>query len=196
MISERIVLLAVLTASMYGLSMYMSDGAFIFPFGLYKIGLLLVAIILLIANRKKPRLMEVTLILWTLSLAISSKFIMQLLFTDSDLETRMDSLIIFSSSFFLAFVLFFFAWQILLAFQDKTMYRWLQIANAVAMMICLMMNMFEWLIVPTWMWLMTVFLSRSENPMHKSVAGLVGFIIVSSWCSALYFGKEAILGNL
>jgi len=196
MISERIVLLAVLTASMYGLSMYMSDGAFIFPFGLYKIGLLLVAIILLIANRKKPRLMEVTLILWTFSLAISSKFILQLLFTDSDFETRMDSLIIFSSSFFLAFVLFFFAWQLLLAFQDKTMYRWLQIANAVAMMICLMMNMFEWLIVPTWMWLMSVFLSRSENPMHKSVAGLVGFIIVSSWCSALYFGKEAILGNL
>ncbi|WP_341905417.1 MULTISPECIES: hypothetical protein [Fluviicola] len=196
MISERIVLLAVLTASMYGLSMYMSDGAFIFPFGLYKVGLLLVAIILLIANRKKPRLMEVTLILWTLSLAISSKFIMQLLFTDNDFETRMDSLITFSSLFFLAFVLFFFAWQLLLAFQDKTMYRWLQIANAVAMMICLMMNMFEWLIVPTWMWVMTVFLSRSENPMHKSVAGLVGFIIVSSWCSALYFGKEAILGNL
>jgi hypothetical protein len=196
MISERIVLLAVLTASMYGLSMYMSDGAFILPFGLYKVGLLLVAIILLIANRKKPGLMDVTLILWTLSLAISSKFIMQLVFTDTDFETKMDSLITFSSAFFLAFVLFFFAWQILLAFQDKTMYRWLQIANAVAMMICLMMNMFEWLIVPTWMWLMSVFLSRAENPMHKSVAGLVGFIIVSSWCSALYFGKEAILGNL
>lgn len=196
MISERIVLLAVLTASMYGLSMYMSDGAFIFPFGLYKVGLFLVAIILLIANRKKPGLMEVTLILWTLSLAISSKFIMQLVFSDTDFEIRKNSLIIFSSLFFLAFVLLFFGWQLLLAFQDKTIYRWLQIANAVAMMICLMMNMFEWLIVPTWMWLMSVFLSRTENPMHKSVAGLVGFIIVSSWCSALYFGKEAILGNL
>lgn len=196
MISERIVLLAVLTASMYGLSMYMSDGAFIFPFGLYKVGLFLVALILLIANKTKPRLKEVALILWTLSLAISSKFIMQLLFTDHDFESDMDSLMTFSSLFFLAFVLFFFGWQILLAFEDKTLYRWLQIANAVAMMTCLMMNMFEWLIVPTWMWLMTVFLSRTENPMHKSVAGLVGFIIVSSWCSALYFGKEAILGNL
>lgn len=196
MISERIVLLAVLTASMYGLSMYMSDGAFILPFGLYKVGLFLVALILLIANKTKPRLKEVALILWTLSLAISSKFIMQLLFTDNDFESDMDSLMTFSSLFFLAFVLFFFGWQILLAFEDKTMYRWLQIANAVAMMTCLMMNMFEWLIVPTWMWLTTVFLSRTENPMHKSVAGLVGFIIVSSWCSALYFGKEAILGNL
>lgn len=196
MISERIVLLAVLTAGMYGLSTLMKDGAFIFPFGLYKVGLFLVAIILLIANRKKIRLMEVTLILWTVSLALSSKFVMQLIFADRDFEHEMDSMITFSSLFFLAFVLFFFAWQLLIAFEDKTMYRWLQIANAVAMMTCLMMNMFEWLIVPTWMWLMTIFLSRAENPMHKSVAGLVGFIIVSSWCSALYFGKEAILGNL
>ncbi len=196
MISERIVLLAILTASMYGLSIYMQDGVFIFPFGLYKAGLFLVAVILLIANKKKIRLKETMLIVWTLSLAVSSKFIMQLLFTDSDFERNLDSMVLFSSWFFLAFALSFFTWQILLAFEDKTMYRWLQIANAVAMMICLMMNMFEWLIVPTWMWLMSVFLNKAENPLHKSVAGLVGFIIVSSWCSALYFGKEAILGNL
>ena len=196
MISERIVLLAILTAGMYGLSTLMKDGAFIFPFGLYKVGLFLVAVILLIANRKKIRLKEVTLILWTAFLAVSSKFVMQLIFTDLDFEEKQGSMIAFSSWFFLGFVLFFFIWQILLAFEDKTMYRWLQIANAVAMAICLMMNMFEWLIVPSWMWLMTVFLSKAENPMHKSIAGLVGFIILSSWCSALYFGKDAILGNL
>lgn len=196
MISERIVLLAILTAGMYGLSTLMKDGAFIFPFGLYKVGLFLVTAILLIANRKKIRLKEVTLILWTVFLALSSKFVMQLIFTDLDFEEELDSMLTFSSWFFLGFVLFFFVWQVLLAFEDKTMYRWLQIANAVAMTVCLMMNMFEWLIVPTWMWLMTVFLSKTENPMHKSVAGLVGFIILSSWCSALYFGKEAILGNL
>lgn len=196
MISERIVLLAILTAGMYGLSTLMKDGAYIFPFGLYKVGLFLVAVILLIANRKKIRLKEVTLILWTGFLAVSSRFVMQLIFKDLDFEERPDSMIVFSSWFFLGFILFFFIWQVLLALEDKTLYRWLQIANAVAMTSCLMMNMFEWLIVPSWMWLMTVFLSKTENPLHKSVAGLVGFIILSSWCSALYFGKDAILGNL
>lgn len=196
MISERIVLLAILTAGMYGISTFMKDGAFILPFGLYKPGLLLVAAALLIANRKNLRLIDISLILWTLCLAISSKFILQLIYSDSDFEEKMDSLIRFSSLSFLAFVLLFFGWQLLLAFQDKTMYRWLQIANALAMMACLMMNMFEWLIVPTCMWLTTVFISRTENPMHKSMAGLFGFVVLSSWCSALYFGKEAILGNL
>jgi hypothetical protein len=196
MISERIVLLAVLTAGMYGLSTFMKDGAYLFPFGLYKVGAFLVATILVIANRKKIRLKEVTLILWSVFLAVSSKFVMQLIFSDRDFEQGLDTMIVFSSWFFLGFVVFFFFWQILIAWEDKTMYRWLQIANGAAMSVCLMMNMFEWLIVPTWMWLLSVFLSKTENPMHKSMVGLVGFIIISSWCSALYFGQEAILGNL
>ena len=133
MISERIVLLAVLTAGMYGVSTFMKDGAFIFPFGLYKAGLFLVTAILLIANRKKLRLKEVTLLLWTVFLAVSSKFIMQLIFSDRDFEQDSVSMVIFSSWFFLGFVIFFFAWQVLLALEDKTLYRWLQIANAAAM---------------------------------------------------------------
>lgn len=205
MISERIVLLAVLTASMYGLSIYMQDGIYILPFGLYKVGVLLVAIILLIANRKKIRLIEVTMLIWGVALAASSKFVLQFFFSDSDFERDMVAINTFSAWSFLTFALFLFFWQLLLAFEDKTIYKWLQVANAVAMLMCLAMGilfrevsdaMFVWLIVPTCMWLMTVFLSRNENPMHKSLAGLLGFVIVSSWCSALYFGIEAILGNL
>ena len=205
MISERIVLLAVLTAAMYGLSIYMQDGTYILPFGLYKIGVLLVAIILLIANRKKIRLMEITMLIWGVALAASSKFVLQLFFSDSDFEKDMLAINAFSAWSFLTFAVFLFFWQLLLAFEDKTIYKWLQIANAVAMLMCLVGGirfhqisdaMFVWLIVPTSMWLLTVFLSRNENPMHKSLAGLLGFAIVSSWCSALYFGLEAILGNL
>lgn len=205
MISERIVLLAVLTAGMYGLSIYMQDGAYILPFGLYKVGVLLVAIILLIANKQKIRLLEVTMLIWGVALAASSKFVLQLFISDSEFEQHMVAINAFSAWSFLTFALFLFFWQLLLALEDKTIYKWLQIANAVAMLMCLAMGilsrevsdaMFVWLIVPTCMWLMSVFLSRNENPLHKSLAGLLGFVIVSSWCSALYFGIEAILGNL
>lgn len=205
MISERIVLLAVLTASMYGLSIYMQDELYILPFGLYKVGMLLVAIILLIANRKKIRLLEVTMLIWGAALAVSSKFVLQFFFSESEFEQNMEQINAISAWSFLTFALFLFFWQVLLAFEDKTIYKWLQIANAAAMLMCLAVGilsrqfsdiMFVWLIVPTCMWLTTVFLSRNENPMHKSLAGLLGFVIVSSWCSALYFGIEPILGNL
>lgn len=205
MISERIVLLAVLTACMYGLSIYMQDGLYILPFGLYKVGVLLVAIILLIANRRTMRLMEVTMLIWAVALAVSSKFVLQFFFSDMEFEQDMVAINQFSAWSFLTFALFLFFWQLLLALEDKTIYKWLQIANAAAMMMCLAMGilsrevsdiMFVWLIVPTVMWLLTVFLSRNENPLHKSMAGLLGFVIISLWCSALYFGIEAILGNL
>lgn len=205
MISERIVLLAILTAGMYGISIYMDGGTFVFPFGLYKPAILLVAIILLIANRKKPGLPEITLIISGVALAASSIFILQFFISDSEFEQNEQAVREFSAWSFLTFVLFFFIWQILLAIQDKTIFRWLQIANAFAMMLCLVMGtiyeaasreMFVWLIVPTSMWLLSVFLNRTPNPLHKSMAGLFGFVILSSWFSALFFGQDAILGNL
>ncbi len=205
MISERIVLLAVLTAGMYGISIYMDGGTFVFPFGLYKPGILLVAIILLIANRKKPGLPEITLLISGIALAASSTFILQFFISDSEFEQNEQAVREFSAWLFLTFVLFFFFWQILLAMEDKTIFRWLQIANASAMMLCLVMGtiseaasgeMFVWLIVPTLMWLLSVFFNRTPNPLHKSMAGLFGFVIGSSWVSALFFGQDAILGNL
>lgn len=193
MLSERIVLLAVLTAGMFGLSTYMKDGVFLLPLVLYKVGLFLVALILLIANKAKIRWQEGALLLWTFSLLLSSKFIYEILFSQSYLTEHHDQFLVFSTRCLLGFVVFFFVWQILIALQDKTNFRWLQIINASLIMICFFMNMFEWMIVPFWMWMLSVFLSRNENPLHKSMAGLYGFVFLSAWISALYFGKEAIL---
>lgn len=193
MVSERIVLLAVLTAGMYGLSTFMKDGVFLLPFVLYKLGLFLVAVILLIANKARNSWQEGMLLLWTGSLALSSKFIYEILFSHSYLMAHQEGLQVFSTWCLLGFVVFFFVWQILIALPDKTNFRWLQIINASLIMICFFMNMFEWMIVPFWMWMLSVFLSRNENPVHKSLAGLYGFVFLSSWISALYFGKEAIL---
>lgn len=193
MISERIVLLAVLTAGMYGLSVFMKDGIFLFPFVLYKLGLFLVAVILLVANKAKIRLQELALLLWTFSLLLSSRPVYEIIFGEDFLRQHQEGLLFFSTWCLLGFVIFFFAWQILIALRDKTIFRWLQIINASIMMMCFFLNMYEWMIVPFWMWILSVFLSRNENPLHKSFAGLFGFVFLSSWISALYFGKEAIL---
>ncbi|MDR0801159.1 hypothetical protein [Fluviicola sp.] len=193
MISERIVLLAVLTAGMYGLSTLMRDGVFLLPFVLYKLGMFLVAVILLIANKTKIRWQEGVLLLWTGFLALSSKFIYEIVCSHRYLSEHRGELQAFSTWCLLGFVVFFFIWQVLIALLDKTIFRWLQIINASLIMICFFMNMFEWMIVPFWMWILSIFLSRNENSLHKSLAGLYGFVFLSSWISALYFGKEAVL---
>lgn len=193
MLSERIVLLAILTAGMFGLSTFMRDGVFLLPFVLYKLGLFLVAVSLLIANKAKIRWQEGMLLLWTGFLGLSSTFIYEIVFSQSYLSDHHEAFLRFSTWCLLGFVVFFFIWQVLIALQDKTNFRWLQIINASLIMICFFMNMFEWMIVPFWMWMLSVFLSRNENPLHKSMAGLYGFVFLSAWISALYFGKEAIL---
>lgn len=193
MISERIVLLAILTACMFGLSTLMRDGVFLLPFVLYKFGLFLIAVILLIANRAKIRLPEIMLLLWTFSLVLSSKPVYEVFFRENYLRQHQEELLVFSTWSLLSFVVFFFVWQILIALKDKTRFRWLQMINASLIMICFFMNMYEWMIVPFWMWMLSVFLSRNENPLHKSFAGLYGFVFLSAWISALYFGKDAIL---
>ncbi|MNU62759.1 hypothetical protein D3C71_519970 [compost metagenome] len=178
---------------MFGLSTFMRDGVFLLPFVLYKFGLFLIAVILLITNRTKIRLQEVMLLLWTFSLVLSSRPVFEVFFGESYLLQHQEELLVFSTWSLLSFVIFFFVWQILIALKDKTIFRWLQMINALLIMTCFFMNMYEWMIVPFWMWILSVFLSRNENPLHKSVAGLYGFVFLSAWISALYFGKDAIL---
>jgi hypothetical protein len=195
MTSERIVLLSILTACIYAITIFMESGVFLLPFGLFKPALFIIALSLAIVN-KRFGWQEITLLLATLALALSSKFFLQFVISHERMHTSQVEIETFVSFSLIAATLFLLTWQVLIAWEDRTQFRWLQIINAVVMLTCIWMNMYVWLIVPTLMWLMSVFLSRNQNPMHKSFAGLLGFVIVSSWISGLIFGGEAILGNL
>ncbi len=195
MTSERIVLLTILTACIYATTIFAETGTFILPFGIYKPALFVVALVLMIVN-KRFGLSEWVLLAATLLLALSSKFVMQLMLSQEQSLEHLAGIELFVSLSLIGSTLLFLTWQVLLAWEDKTRFRWLQIINAVVMLTCIWMNLYAWLIVPTLMWLMSVFLSRNQNPMHKSFAGLFGFVIVSTWISGLVFGGEAVLGNL
>jgi hypothetical protein len=195
MTSERIVLLSILTACIYATIIFAESGMFILPFGVFKPALFALAVVLVIVN-KRFGWQEISLLLATFSLAISSKLLLQLVISDETLNTHMPEVETFVSFSLIAFTLFFLLWQVLIAWEDKTQFRWLQIVNALVMLTCIWMNMYAWLIVPTLMWLMSVFLSRNQNPMHKSYAGLFGFVVLSTWISGLVFGADVVLGIL
>jgi uncharacterized Tic20 family protein len=79
---------------------------------------------------------------------------------------------------------------------EKTWFRTLQIVNAFVMFTCILTNQYMWLLVPTFMWVLSVQLSKSADDSSKSFVNYFLFIVVSTWISALYFGYESILGNL
>lgn len=195
MTNERIVLLSILTACIYAITIFAESGMFILPFGVFKPALFALAVLLTIVN-KRFGWQEISLLLATFSLTLSSKLFLQLLISDETLHTHRPEVETFISFSLIAFTLFLFLWQVLIAWEDKTQFRWLQIVNALVMLTCIWMSMYAWLIVPTLMWLMSVFLSRNKNPMHKSFAGLFGFVVLSTWISGLIFGADAVFGSL
>ncbi len=52
MTSERIVLLTILTACIYATTIFAETGTFILPFGIYKPALFVVALVLMIVNKR------------------------------------------------------------------------------------------------------------------------------------------------
>lgn len=201
MSSERIVLLGIMTALMFAVFSFSQSGLFILPFGLYKPGVFIVSIALLINERRKLSLPDYVMLLWALSLALSSRFIHQLFISEHQFITHSETIKFWSSLFMLIFYLLFFFWQILLVWKEQSYFKWLQMVNALVMFAILLLGykyplLYFWIMVPTMMWITSVFMGRTPNEVHRSMAGMMAFVILSVWFSALYFGMPEVLNNL
>lgn len=196
MTSERIVLLAILTACMFAVFNFSQSGSFLLPFGLFKPGILIVAVILLVNNRSKPDTLGWIMVSWSVFLALTSIFLHQTLYSEAFFQEHAMEIELFNSGMYLFFLLLFFLWQLILAWKENSIFRWLQLVNAALMFACLITEQFVWLVVPTCMWIISVFAGKTVNPIHRSMAGLMAFVIISSWISGMYYGELPIMIHL
>jgi hypothetical protein len=192
MTSRQIVFLTILTACIYAVSIWFETGLFIFPFGLYKPVLFIVALLLVIVQ-KKWRIQEVLLVLSTFFLALSSTFVLHFF---SQAYSAENQLVIFTSIATILFSLCFLAWQISIAIPEKSIFRALQLVNAFIMSVCILTNQYVWLLIPTSMWLTSVWMSRSTSETQLSFTYLFAFVVYSLFISGLFFGSQVVLGNL
>ncbi len=192
MTSDRIVFLTILTLLIYATTLFFEAGLFLLPFGIFKLSLFFVAIALT-ALSKRMNLRNGILISATGCLAFSSHFFLQFFFSE---EENIATIELITSISVILFSLLFLVWQVLVASIEKTWFRTLQIVNAFVMFTCILTNQYMWLLVPTFMWVLSVQLSKSVDDSSKSFVNYFLFIVVSTWISALYFGYESILGNL
>lgn len=194
--SFRIAGLAILTTCMFAFSIYMQNGVWLFPFGLFKIGLCLVAIILLINQRSRLKLLDYLILAWSGFLAFSSHFMFTFFVREQSFETKGEFLSGISSLLFFAFSIGLVSWQILIALQSKNWRKWIQLISAFALFICLLSNGYEWIIFPSVLWFISVYGSSEISDLNQAMGSLLTFVIVSSWISGCYFGMERVLSNL
>ena len=196
MTSERVGSLTILTACIYAFVQYLQSNVWIFPFPLYKAGLLIVLILMLIADKKKPGLTEWLALSWSLALLLSSKFILQLIMSEQKLYYFKNNL--FVDVMLIIFCVLFAVWAVIvsLRIQNSTS-KVLGVVFALAFAACLLLNLYSWGIIPLIGWLFCIFLfEKDRTPVHYSMITVFAFLYITAWTTAFYMGSANILGNL
>jgi|GEM_PF-1901850 len=196
MTSERIGSLTILTACTYAFIQYLQTNVWIFPFPLYKLGLLIVLILMLISEKKKPGITGWLAISWSVALMLSSKFVLQLVMSEQQLSHFKNNL--FVDVMLILFCVLFAAWAVMvsLKIQHQTA-RLLGVVFALSFSICLLLNLYSWAIIPLIGWLFCIFLpEKDRTPVHFSMITLFAFLYITAWTTAFYLGSANILGNL
>lgn len=189
----KIVALTSLTFLMFALGIYFQNGVFLLPLALFKPALFFVVVLSLIPRYKTIRLAEVTLLIWTFLVAISSQFVLQFVYSEQEFETKSDAILDFQNLILLAAITVLFGWQIWCAFQLKGLMRILNLINSCAFIACLLVGLTEWLIVPLIMWVLTFNSLFFKQTIHYAIAVFLLFIVVSIVLTAMYYGSKPVI---
>ncbi|MFY8069870.1 MAG: hypothetical protein ACOVMG_07230 [Flavobacterium sp.] len=189
----KVVALTSLTFIMFAVGIYFQNGVFLMPLALFKPALFFVVVISLIPRIKSIRLAEITLLIWTFLVAISSQFVLQFFYSEQEFETKSESILDFQNLILLAAIVVLFGWQIWCSFQLKGLMRILNLINAIAFTTCLLTGLTEWLIVPLIMWVVTFNSLFFKQTVHYAIAIFLLFIVASIVLTAMYYGSKPVI---
>jgi hypothetical protein len=196
MTSQRIALLAMLTACMYAFSIYMQHDIWLFPFGLFRVGLFVVFILMLVAEKKAPTLPDFLVLAWTALFAISSNFILQFFFGEKSFLEHHSEIELFTSWTLLGFAVILLFWQVRMAWSSEGWKRWMQLVGGLSFFYCMITNDFRWVLFPVLLWFIALRWNETAPDTHRSIASVFLFIIASTYVSGFFFGMEHVLGYL
>lgn len=196
MISNRVVGLAIVTLSMFAFSIFMQDGVFLYPFGLFKAVLFVLFPVMLIVDKVKPGIKDWLLLIATSSLFIGSNFALQIVFPEiSDAKTA-DRIVLIQSLTLVCASLCLLMNAVLFAkdYNDRPAIffgiGFLGLATAI------LSNHLEWGIGTLPCWFFAAYLKGKLEERFRSFSLLMGLLILITTLSAFYFGKDQVLLSL
>ena len=143
MTREQVVRLTILTACIFGFSIYMQKGTWVFPFPMYELSLLGALIVLYIVDKKKPGVAGLLAFTWAILQLTTSQFALEFFFDDNDFQRFYDSAI--PDFLLLGFALIFLIWGILISLKlKKITLRIFGILGCVAFVSCFVLNAYLW----------------------------------------------------
>jgi len=195
MTSERIPQIAIATALVFGVIIFLESGKFIMPFGLFKPALFICAVIILIAEKKKLQIVDWLLVGWTAVLAATATFTLQFFFSEETAEKHGELMLTVLSFLQIIGFSLLFLWQIAVSKTSSFFTKSLQIVGAAGMFAALLLNSYFWLLAPTVLWFLGLAIEKKRSS-NYGMALLLFFVIVTCWVSGYFFGMESIAGQL
>jgi hypothetical protein len=196
MTAQRIALLSILTTCMFGFSIYMQNGQFILPFPLFRIGLLGIVIALFITEKKQLIRSDWFLFAWSFCLAISSHFLLEIVFNEATMLQYKSDIEQFSAIALLLFACFFFLWQLMQLTSFRSFEQWLIILGAGMFFIGMLANFLILLPIGLVLWYIGLQISKNMRPITNAIALILQFIFISVIASMAYFGPDKVLAYL
>jgi len=196
MTSNRVAGLAIITLSMFAFSIFMKDGVFLYPFGLFKAVLFLLFPVMLIVDKVKPGIKDWLLLIATSSLFIGSNFALQIVYPEISDEQTADRIVLIQSLTLVFASVCLLVNAVLLAkdYNDRPSIffgiGFLGLATAI------LSNHLEWGIGTLPCWFLAAYLKGKLEERFRSFSLLLGLLILITALSAFYFGKDQVLFSL
>lgn len=185
MTREHVVRLTVLTACIFGFSIYMQKGTWIFPFPLYEIAMLAAILGLFIVDRQRPSVTSLLAVTWALLQLSASDFILEFFVSGENADWFFESLV--TDYLLLGFSLVFLAWGCLISSKLRKMaLLTIAVLSCIAFTVCFIFNEYLWAMLPLVIWLVALFLDRKEATIHRDILFLFTFFFLSKYLT-LYF---------
>lgn len=191
MTREQVVRLTILTACIFGFSIYMQKGTWVFPFPMYELSML-VALMALYFIDKKPGIIGVLAFLWALLQLSTSQFVLEFFFDDQDFILFYDSSL--PDFLILSFVLVFLSWGILISLKlQQFIFRILGIIGCVVFISsyfvgAMLEHAFLWAMIPLVGWLILLILDEKEGTIHRNILFLFTFFFISKHLTLFWMG--------
>lgn len=196
MTAQRIAFVSILTACMFGFSTLMQDGLFLLPFPLFRIGLFGIVLTLFIKEKKELKWADWFLFVWSFCLAISSHFLLEILFNETQLVEYKNQIDQFSAYSMILFACFFFVWQLQQISTLRSVDQWFIIVGALLFFVGMLTNYMILLPIGLVIWYIGIKLSKNIRPTTEAVALLLLFILLAVIASITYFGSVKVLAYL
>lgn len=178
MTREHIVRLTILTACIFGFSIYMQKGTWIFPFPLYELAMLAAIIALFIVERQRPSVTGLLALTWALLQLSASEFILEFFVSGEQAQWLFESLI--TDYLLLGFSFAFLVWGMLICWKLPNVLQ--AIGGTLCCLVftgCFVFNEYLWAMFPLVTWLLILFLSKREATIHRNILFLFTFFFLS-----------------